>query len=315
MSNGRIAVRESDDPTAVLDQEEVVIEAETRLRPRVRLAGADPDALVEPTDTAPGASDYGLPVRVGDGHNVALGATSDAMAAPGAAASATGSLRRLTQDLADALAALLLIVASLASILARLPAAFTAGGGVKVGLVDAVPAGANLLGKIGIDQTTPGTTDRVTVAGGISIKVPLTVSTSPAYTAGDAIGGKITLANAVRLAGGKSLLESLMVLDRSNQKPTFDVLFFDADPAAATITDNSGFVFSTDDLKCVGRVNVTTGDFVTLNGKATASFGALNRIMQAASGTSLYAAAVATTTPTFVATTDVQLIFGFAYLD
>ncbi len=104
MSNGRIAIREPDDPTAVLDQEEVVIESETRLRPRVRLAGADPDAMIEPVDEAPSGSAYGLPVRVGDGHDVALGATSDAMAAPGAAASAVAHLRRLTNDVAGLLA-------------------------------------------------------------------------------------------------------------------------------------------------------------------------------------------------------------------
>lgn len=154
------------------------------------------------------------------------------------------------------------------------------------------------------------------VAGsGKSIKVAQTVSTSPAYSSGDAIGGKITLANAVRVSGGISILANIHLTDRANQKPTGNIFLFDADPSAATITDNAGFVFSTDDLKVVATVPVASTDWVTTNSKATANLSGLARMVQAASGTTLYAAFVSTSTPTFAATTDLQLVFDFAYLN
>lgn len=50
---------------------------------------------------------------------------------------------------------------------ARLPGALTAGGGVKAGLVDALPAGSAVIGQVSIDQTTPGTTNLVQVGGSL----------------------------------------------------------------------------------------------------------------------------------------------------
>jgi hypothetical protein len=77
-----------------------------------------------------------------DGHSASIGATADA----DTASTVIGRLKKLVTLLA-----------------AGLPAAFTAGGGVKAGLVDAIPAGANLVGKFGIDQTTPGATNKVSI--------------------------------------------------------------------------------------------------------------------------------------------------------
>lgn len=49
----------------------------------------------------------------------------------------------------------------LKSIAALLPAAFTSGGGVKVGLVDAVPSGTNLIGRVGSDTVSTATLSSV----------------------------------------------------------------------------------------------------------------------------------------------------------
>jgi hypothetical protein len=62
-------------------------------------------------------------------------------------------------------------------------------------------AGTNLIGKVGIDQTTPGTTDSVTVKSGT---VPVTVSTTRpndtnAYAVGDVIGTATGSTAAVKL--------------------------------------------------------------------------------------------------------------------
>ena len=87
-------------------------------------------------------------------------------------------------------------------------------------------------------------------------------------------------------------------------------MIFDADPSAATITDNAAFVFSTDDLKVLARISVSATDYVTLNSKAVATVKGIGAVLKAASGTSLYCAVVTTGTPTYAATSDVQVIFG-----
>jgi len=145
-----------------------------------------------------------------------------------------------------------------------------------------------------------------------TIKITPTVSTSPAYTAGDAVGGKETLTAALRTSNGTVILESLVLLDRANQKQPMEVIIFDADPSAATITDNTAFVYSTDDLKVVARISIAATDYVTLNSKAIANLRGLGVAIKGNdSSTSLYAALVTTGTPTFAATTDIQLSFGF----
>lgn len=61
--------------------------------------------------------------------------------------------------------------------------------------VNALPAGTNLIGKVGIDQTTPGTTDSVTVksaAFDVQTSVTRPANTTP-YSAGDVVGGAIDL--------------------------------------------------------------------------------------------------------------------------
>jgi DNA-binding phage protein len=141
------------------------------------------------------------------------------------------------------------------------------------------------------------------------IKDTTAVSSSPAYTAGDAVGGKRTIANAVRTPG-TGILESITILDRANQKAGMTLFIFDADPTVATITDNAAFVFSTDDLKVIAQINIGASDYVTTNSKAIAQKTGLGVALKAASGTTLYAALVTTGTPTFAATTDVQLEYG-----
>lgn len=158
------------------------------------------------------------------------------------------------------------------------------------------------------------TTQPVSISAGVGgkmavIKDTTAVTASSAYSDGNAVGGKRTLANALG-AAGTGVLESIMLLDRANQKPALEIYIFDADPTNATLTDKTAFVFSTDDLKVLARISVATGDWVTHNSKATACIKGIGAALKAA-GTSLYAAVVLNgSTPTFAATTDFQIIVG-----
>jgi hypothetical protein len=147
------------------------------------------------------------------------------------------------------------------------------------------------------------------IGGFTTVIKDASVVTAAAYTAGNAVGAKRTLANAVKTAG-TGILQSITLLDRANQKAGMTVFIFDADPTNATITDKTAFVFSTDDLKVIAQISIAAGDYVTTNSKAIAQLSGLSIPVKAASGTSLFCAIVTTGTPTFAATTDVQLEVG-----
>lgn len=149
------------------------------------------------------------------------------------------------------------------------------------------------------------------MGGNTKVVTPtITVDTS-AYAAGDSIGGKITLTSAMRVSGGTGVLSGLMLIDRANQKPALEIFIFQEDPSAAAITDQAAFVFSTDDLKVIAKVVVAAGDWTTINSKATAELANLNRFVAAVGSANLYAAVVATGTPTFAASTNLQVRFKF----
>ena len=133
-----------------------------------------------------------------------------------------------------------------------------------------------------------------------------------AYTSGDAVGGKQTLTSAARVSGGKVLLNSVVVVDKGNQKKPLTILFFDSDPSAATITNNAAFAFSTDITKVVGRVNVVAGDYETVDSKAVACVKAIGLEMKASGSANLYAAVVTTDTPTYTSASDLIFRYGFA---
>lgn len=149
----------------------------------------------------------------------------------------------------------------------------------------------------------------VEVGQRLAVITPTIVVDTVAYSAGDSIGGKITLANTLRVSGGLATLKMLSVLDRSNQKPEFNLLIFNSDLTAATLTDNAAFVYSTDDLKQIARIRVSTADYETIDSKATATK-QLELVLKAASGVDLYAAVVAIASPDFVAGTDFQITLG-----
>lgn len=142
------------------------------------------------------------------------------------------------------------------------------------------------------------------------ISITPTVSTS-AYSIGDCIGGKQTLTDAARLSGGTTVLYSLNIIDKSNQKPEFTILFFNADPSAATITDNAAFAWSTDIAKYVGMVSVTADDYKTIDSKAIARPDVSGLEMKASGSANLYAVVVADAVDTLVSTSDLTFLYGF----
>ena len=149
------------------------------------------------------------------------------------------------------------------------------------------------------------------MGGNTKVVTPTITVDTNAYSAGDSIGGKITLTDAMRVSGGTGVLSGITLVDRANQKPALEIFLFESDPSAATITDQSAFAFSTDDTKLVAKVIVTADDWTTIDSKAVADLANLNRVVAASGSKNLYAAIVATGTPDFAAATDLKARFKF----
>lgn len=142
-----------------------------------------------------------------------------------------------------------------------------------------------------------------------TIAVTPTVSASPAYTAGDSIGGKISLASAVRAAGLGGTINSITVTDKGKQSAPIDVVFFNADPTNSTFTDNGALtIHDTDLLTIVAVVPIVSWSAFADNSVGYAN--GLGIAFKIATGTTLYACLVNRGTPTYTATTDIQVTVG-----
>lgn len=131
-----------------------------------------------------------------------------------------------------------------------------------------------------------------------------TVSTSPAYTAKDAVGGLLTFANAARVSGGTLILQTVAIIDNSQQMPVLDLVLFDRTFTAST--DNAVFAPSDADLaNIVGVVSLAAwSDFSTNSVAVRAGLGLAIKL----NGTSLFGQLVTRSTPTFVATSDIVVL-------
>ena len=157
-------------------------------------------------------------------------------------------------------------------------------------------------------------TDRIGTVGANPPIVlrPLVVASTTAYTAGDVIGGRIVLTNAVLQSGGAAVWDSVVLTDDSNQKPPLTILMYNAQPVAAT-ADNAAFAWGSGDLdRVVGKVNILAGDWETLGGNAVAAKGGLGFDVRAVGGQDLYLYVVTTGTPTFGTNADLRIGIGLS---
>lgn len=150
--------------------------------------------------------------------------------------------------------------------------------------------------------------------GGSSIEIAPTVTVdTSAYAAGDCIGGKLTLTDAMRVNGGTGILQSLFLLDRSGtQKPALEILVFNSDPSSSTLTDQAAVSIHANDVsKIIRRIPIAAGDWGLVAGIYMADLSPGSRMLQAAAGSkNLYATIVATGAHDFVASTDLSIRFG-----
>jgi hypothetical protein len=160
--------------------------------------------------------------------------------------------------------------------------------------------------KAGIPLTAGET--HIGEIGGNTLPVVVTpVVGAAAFHANDIVGGKLTLANAARVAAGSGIWQSLTLTDAAKQATELGIYLFNADLTVAA--DNAAEATSAADwLKFVGHVIVAASDYRTLANGSVATVKA-GFPYKAASGTSLFAFIRCTGTPTFTANC-LQLTFG-----
>jgi hypothetical protein len=163
-----------------------------------------------------------------DGWDLTQGAIADAVVAAGATGSISAKLRAISRD----------IVANIV-----------------------LAAGSAIIGKVGIDQTTPGTTDSVTVktqgytSGKVAITRPANVT---AYSANDVVGGAITFPTMGPSGGGQVMITStkfeLDIAALPSGMSSFYLYLYNVTPPSA-IADNGAFdIPSGDRASFLGKI-------------------------------------------------------------
>jgi hypothetical protein len=167
--------------------------------------------------------------------------------------------------------------------------------------------GVSSLPAITIGNTAFGVSS---LPSGITISPAITVDTA-AYTAGDCIGGKLTLTNAVGSSGGTGVWQDVCIIDDGEIEPAMDIIIFNSDPTAATLTDQAAAVFSTDVSKIIAHKRINSSDYATTLGGSSVANVSVNLGVQASGSANLYACLIDTSGNDFVAGTDLQVKFKF----
>lgn len=189
----------------------------------------------------------------------------------------------------------------------------TAANGLEVD-VTRIAAGTNTIGKVRLVDSDG---DEITVVSGklqiggtiastpgsvIRTQVTPTVSTSPAYSAKDAVGALLTFANVVATSGGSVQVLQCQVVDKAQQMKDYDLVLFDRSITAPT--DNSVFDPTDTELGyCCGIIPV--GGWADFNDNSV--FDAPVNEIADLNGTDLFGVLVSRsgTGPTFTATSDI----------
>ena len=153
------------------------------------------------------------------------------------------------------------------------------------------------------------------MACGITV-IP-TISAGVAYASGDAVGGRLEFEDARTPYSSVGKILRAVIKDRAKQNAHLFLVLFNKEFTATA--DNSAFTVSDSDLlHCLGGLEFTAANYVSFHDNSIAELGLFGLDVEESfilesSGTTLYGQLmVQTSTPTYVATTDlaVSLLIG-----
>lgn len=172
----------------------------------------------------------------------------------------------------------------------------------RVKLVDGADGGTDLLAGSAARGLTVDPRLKV-----VRLQVTPTISTAPAYTAKDAVGGLMTFANAARASGGTIWIDRVQVVDKGQQMAALDLVLFDRSITAPT--DNA--VFAPTDTEAgyaVAAIPIYDYRDLSTNSVADRPVG-LEAVLN---GTDLFGVLVARGTPTYTSTADLVVSLTIA---
>ena len=126
------------------------------------------------------------------------------------------------------------------------------------------------------------------------------------YAAGDNVGGLLTFENALDVGFKTGKITNVIISDLAKQAGDFDVVIFDANPSATTFTNNAALDIADADITKIAAVISLTTSVNFADNEIVISAASVGYQVRSA-GTTLYAAIVARSTPTFAATTDLAI--------
>jgi len=146
------------------------------------------------------------------------------------------------------------------------------------------------------------TTNAVRVGGNGDVILVVPVCDTNAYASGDLLFVPIEVPDAVRELGGRAFVQTVRVLDESDQASAMDLLFMSADGSLGTI---NGALNPTDAIarNIQGIVSIGTSDYSDLINSQLATKNNIGLMVEAEAGTrSLWLAGVVRSgTPTYAA--------------
>ena len=178
------------------------------------------------------------------------------------------------------------------------PESLTQSGNFKVAVQEPLPSGTNAIGTVGVTSAP--------AAAAVTVTPTNTVG---AYTAGQCVGGLITLANVGQGTTFGALLQSVQLAAKINYTGGFNITFFGSAPST-TFTDKATPTFNLSDVpKIVAYATITGYNQGLGTNYAVYANYYLGASVQLASST-LYAVITCVGAPTFATTTDLTLSVG-----
>ena len=140
------------------------------------------------------------------------------------------------------------------------------------------------------------------------VEPTLVVSTSPAYSAGDVVGGLLTIDASGALVG--AILNRIVIADADNRKADFTLYLFRSAPTV--IADNAAFTLSFADAKKLSMaIAIPAANYTTIGSLAVGEVDGINRTLGGGLGTIYGYLVLGVATPTYTVTTNLWMGMDF----
>lgn len=174
-------------------------------------------------------------------------------------------------------------------------------GSASIGTVG-LDAGTNIVGKVGIDQTTLGTTNRVQSKGLVQVSSTLVLSVAGTYVTGDYVGTTTTpqsFAGVVATAGDVARIRSVKIHDKDIATAAVAMELWLYNATFTAPTDNAAWTIA-DGVTCQAVISLPTTGWFSSGANKEFTLGGLDITVKPAATSLFYALVARGNTPTWV---------------